>query len=459
MRFVKQKHGSVLHSISQFLLNIVMLLGPFDEWKGGRRLKFVVSKEAAERVPYRSVSLDPRRITQVFKAGDRYYVAYDTDRVDFYRNYLARLPPDAEELRELRAKIGCVVEGRRIYSVDDCWELEMAGEPVEWIERTYWRRSESPPPIEVQGESEVTLVTKNNLRYVVEKLFGDSSWNEYYWTPSGHSWVEFIKKLEEKDVRVGESTLKYVRGLGYVEHSSYEEIPWTTKFGEHECVTLPRLRDIMYCRFKPNKEVVRELSSRNYSLFLKNIDKLREQYGDEVLDYIVWRDKDAPLLVRKFPEKFRDKLNEIAEKVVEMLRENPRLYEERLPEEFYGYRYLSSWVKILERLKQYLRPELAEELEEAKRRAEELVEAERERARREEGERKRREIERIRRELGQWSNYIELVPEDSKLVVKRKRYMSREMFSRLVRKLKELRFRFDPRTKEWFKYILSVFRI
>jgi len=459
LRFVKRKHRSVIHGILQFLANVVMLLGPFESWRGNRRLRFVVSKEAAERVPYRSVSLDPRRITEVFKAGDRYYVAYDTDRVDFYRNYLARLPPDAEELEELRAKIGCVVEGRRIYSVDDCWELELAGEPVEWIERTYWRRSESPPSIEVQGEPEITIVTKNNLKYVVEKLFGDSTWNEYYWVLGGHSWVDLVRKFEEKDVRVGESTLKYVRGLGYEEHSSYEEIPWETRFGEYECVSLPREKGIMYCRFKPNEKIVEELSSRDYSLFLRNIDKLKEQYGDKVLSYVEWRDEVAPLLVRKFPEKFRDKLNEIAEKVVEMLRENPRFYEERLPEEFYGYRYLSSWVRTLERLKQYLRPELAKELEEVKRRAEELIEAERERARREEEERRRREIERIRRELGKWSNYVELKTEDGKLVVKRKRYMGREAFNRLIRKLRELRFRFDPRTKEWYKYILSVFRI
>ena len=436
-----------------------MLIGPFESWRGNRRIKFVVSKEVRKRVPYETVSLDPRRIVEVFRFDDEYYVAYDTDNVSFYKNYLARLPPNAERLEELKAEIGCIVDGRRIYSVDDCWELEMAGEPVEWIRRTYWRRSESPPPIEMQGEPEITIVTKNNLRYVVEKLFGDSSWSEYYWTPSGHSWVEFIKKLEERDVRVGESTLKYIRGLGFVEHSSYEEIPWTTKFGEHECVTLPSLRDIMYCRFKPNKEVVKELSSRNYSLFLRNIDKLREQYGDEVLSYVEWRDEAAPLLVRRFPERFRDKLNEIAKKVVEILKENPSLYDEALPQEFYGYRRLSTWVGVLEDLKQYLDPRLARELEEVKRRAEEMIEAERERARREEEERRRREIERIREELGEWNNYIELVSEDSKLVVKRKRFMSREMFNRLIRKLKELRFRFDPRTKEWYKYILSIFRI
>ena len=432
-----------------------MLLDPFGEWRGGRRLKFVVSHDVKERVPYTEVGLDPERITQVFKADDRYYVAYDTDNTSFYKNYLARLPPNAEELEELRAEIGCVIRGRRVYNVDECWEYYTAGEPVEWIERTYWRRSESPPPIEVQGEPEVTLVTKNNLRFVAEKLFGDSSWNEYYWLPAGHSWVEFARKLEEKDVRVGESTLKYVRGLGYEDHSSYEETPWQAGFGEYECVSIPSEKGIMYCRFKPNEKIVEELSSRNYSLFLKNIDKLREQYGDKVLDYVVWRDEDAPLLVRRFPERFRDKLNEIAEKVVEMLRENPRLYVEWLPRKFYGYNRLSLWVMLLRSLRQYLRPDLAMELEEVGRRAEKIIEAEREA---EEERAGREEEEKRRRELGQWSGYVELETEDGRLVVKRKRFMAREAFNRLIRKLRELGFRFDPRTKEWYKYILSVFR-
>ena len=456
MGFVKAKRKSIARSVLGFLLDVVMLLGPFESWKGNRKLKFIVSDEIRRRVPYGTVNLDPKRITEVFRADDKYYVAYDTENVSFYRNYLSTLPSNAERIDELRDKIGCIIEGRRVYDVETCWEYYMAGEPVEWIERTYWRRKKTPPPIELQGESEVTLVTKNNFKYVVEKLFGDTSWNEYYWTVAGHSWVELVRELEKKAVKVGESTLNYVRGLGYEEHSSYDEPPWQMKFGEYECVSLPQEKSIMYCRFRPNGKVVEELSKRNYRLFLTNIDELRKQYGDEVLKYVEWRDEYAPLLVEKFPKRFADKLNEIAEKAVEMLRENPRLYKEELPKKFYGYNYLSSWIEELEGKKQYLRPELARELEEAKRRAEEFLEAERERARREE-EGRRREIERIREELKHWSRYVELEREDGRLVVKRKKFMSREMFNNLIRKLKELRFRFDPRRKEWYKYILSVF--
>jgi len=343
-------------SFLERILNTVVLVGPFSKWSSntGRRLKFVVSEEIGGRVPKGEIFLDTDRVISVFKKDDKYYVAYDTEKVDFYMNYLARLPEGATEERELEEVVGCVVprnlatgEGEQtIYDPDVCGDYFEAGDFIRWIYATRWAKKKEAP-IEIQGEPKLTEVTERNLHYLAEKYFAQKGFSKGDLKGTSRNvHIRFVEKQEEEKQFDG-IPIKIIRGFGFTESTFYDEPTHDYDFGWYECITSDELY-ILECVFEKNPEVVKKVAESDYTLFVSRIDELRKAYGDEVLNYVTWKDESAPYLIEKFPERFKDKLNEIASKVADLVLKNPSAYDERNPElEKYNFSYPSSLGLIL----------------------------------------------------------------------------------------------------------------
>lgn len=458
--FVRRREGGL-----NILLDTVMLTGPFSRFSfRGGRVVFNVAPELKGRVPRGEVALDVGRIKGVWEDSNRrLYVAYDTENEDFYANYLARLPEGVEEITSLEKTVACILpNGRRSTNLDYCAEVDLAEGGVKWITEKVWERGPEPPKIEVQGEPRLTLVTDENIKAVAERLLPQLGQfkrvSETWRGPSSHEGPVLVG-AESRSVEVNGAEVRVTSGYGYWEASGPDE-EYVGDFGYYVCVFPPEGAKGV-CGYRPDPGVVEALARENYGAFVGLLDFLRRQYGDDLVRrHVRWDERYAEMLVEAFPDLFADKLGEIARAVAEAASggRNASVYGSRV----------STWIDTLRKLeaKGYLTPDAKQALDEAVRKYEEVVRREREEEERKweevkrelEAKKRRREeeVERLMRELGEWGEYVGLERRGDYVVVVRKRFIPSDRFNALVTKLKELGFRFDPRSKEWRHYLQAI---
>ncbi|MEM1898781.1 MAG: hypothetical protein QXD36_06800 [Sulfolobales archaeon] len=170
----------------------LVALGPF--WHLKPSLDRVrVMTEVNALVPRQEIYLDNKRIYKILKSGDDYYIVYETDNIDFYQPYLAKLPKKYEEIEKLELNV-CKRCGSPV-------EIEVDADDV----GAYCPRCE----IEVETETVTVWTKKEPLENVIE---GEGIY--ILKNRTGTPYTEY-KVLAEGIEKLGNIEAKYKDFIGY----------------------------------------------------------------------------------------------------------------------------------------------------------------------------------------------------------------------------------------------------
>ncbi|MEM4491564.1 MAG: zf-TFIIB domain-containing protein [Sulfolobales archaeon] len=163
------------------------------------KTKFVTHVDAL--VPEKEVLLDNKKICRILYVEDKanrsgfYFVVYETDNLDFYRPYLAKIPERYEELNRLVA-----MKCPRCGSTDTKLDEEDLSDTMIYCfkcRKLYWDYDE----IVVWKRKEVSdqnLVEGDGIQVI-----------------KSEEYVRFFKKLSEGDGRVGNIDVRWIDFIGY----------------------------------------------------------------------------------------------------------------------------------------------------------------------------------------------------------------------------------------------------
>lgn len=127
-------------------------------------------------VPEQKIYLDNKRIYKILKSGDDYYVVYESDNMDFFKPYLAKLPKKYEEIEKLELNVcgrcGSPVEIEA--DADDVGaycprcKIEVESKTV-----TVWTKKVLPLENIVEGEGIYILKNRTGTPYIVYKVLAE----------------------------------------------------------------------------------------------------------------------------------------------------------------------------------------------------------------------------------------------------------------------------------------------
>lgn len=407
---------------------VAVCLGPFVSFSVGlRRTTFSTTENAF--VPKTSVALENDRIYAIYSVKDEggfhhasktlYYVVYETEKVDFYRPYLARVPPGADAVESLSLP-RCPRCGSYNVEIDademvclNCraWEF--------WNFEVVWRPKPFDPRNVVQGEG-IHLFN----RYVRE-----------YSSVAGHLSVLELKRLREEDAKLGNVEAKSIEFVGCIDESHWDAEPACYGFGVYRKYVAKGFEKAFTVK-------VRELTDE------EKVALAGEVKNDFVL-----------LCLAKFMKK------EDAVKVILERELYKRFYwhhlkwldDERVKRKYIEHRLsLIRSAKDLQEaaaIARSLKLELNYEDEETRR-----VMAELERVLEEERAKRSRWREELREGLSREFRDlpVEVEVDDLSVKVRLKKHVSYRDFERFVETCKKLGFKFDSRSREWRKTVSSI---
>lgn len=205
----------------------LVVLGPFAELSpGAERTVFVTPPRAL--VPKAEIRLDNQRVYRILAVlsveGKLYYVVYETEKLDFYQPYLARLPAAAEEREELQLP-RCPRCGSWRVEVEDGMYCTSCGYSDFWNVVTVWKRREPPGGVElVEGEG----------------IYVPPSGAIFDWhSMAGHFEVREWKRLAEGWERLGNVEVSWMEFIGFIDESSWDEEPSRHGFAVYRRYTAP----------------------------------------------------------------------------------------------------------------------------------------------------------------------------------------------------------------------------
>ena len=442
-----------------------MVLGPLYEPSFDSKKKRIVFR-TGPGAPVKHLALDPERLLKLYvggSGGEELYAVYRSENEDYYRHFLAKLPPSAEEKEKLVfSYYGCPL-GHPVDEEAAEEELLMDGaahcpdcqEPLEEVVRLVWVPRSAGSP--TQGEADIFVFDRGSALRGFRLAFG-SDVEEYYSSMAGHCYPLIVKTMEKRTVEWKGNSILVETGLGVMSESHYDETPRPAyRPGVYEVYTLRDREELRAYR------LVKELTLED---FLANIDvfaNMREEM----------RDCLAADLANRWGE-------EKAKPAVVALKPSLELLAELYPAE-YGAEYIRrAWEEARSAAERgdaprpaYLSDQALSQLSEDVRREydelwnfakemEKRVEEE-EKRRREELERRweaareelRRRDEQALRDAG-FEARVEFEDRYT-LTATSKRYLEKQRFKEFTEELRELGYKFDWRSKEWRKDIfLSV---
>lgn len=405
----------------------MVVLGPFAELDpGAERTAFAAPPRAL--VPKVRVGLDNQRIYRILAVpsaeGKLYYAVYETEKLDFYQPYLARLPEGAEEREELQLP-RCPRCGSWRVEVEDGMYCTSCGYSDFWNVVTVWRKKELPEGVElVEGEG----------------IYVPPSGAVFDWHGmAGHYEVREWRRLAEGRERLGNVEVSWTEFIGFIDESSWDEEPSRHGFAVYRRYTAPW--------------------GMSFSLKVRDLaDAEKEQLFEEAGD-----DFTRICLARELPK----------EKAAELILK-ARLYEkyswsQLVDDERVKRAYVEHEKKLIReafekgdyeravRLAVLLRTEVGYEDDEIRETVEKCKRHIEERERKKEEERRRRE-EEARRKAAEEKAKVEKELSDLPVVVEVRgtvievrlsRFVDRSDFLRYVEKCKRLGARFDRSRNAW----------
>ncbi len=376
-------------------------IGPFEDlWIKGRIQAYYTGSNF---VTTKDVALDPTRILRVYKQNCSYYFIYETNN-EFYLQYATTIPQGAKEVKTLEVPCCCEFEGKYVYDEDICAEAYEDGAIYiykEWI---------SP-------NIEVTNVITEYRPYITnqEAMFK-------YLTSQGKNasmYVRVVRRLNDDNV------------IGYESIRMYDE-------------AYPHVGELaVYKEYKTpngNVYVLEKQLSRGEA------KKIAEETGDPFLEakYGII-DTKTIMIPEYFIALHPKKADELMRHIIKYMEEHNKIIymnEATLNEVSNDLRkkYMELYNKIEEKERQ-------EEEEKRKRIEEEL-----QRERIEKEKKIREEVEALDKELGRFN--ATAVSEGNMIIAVAKGYLKRDVFNEYITFLKHHGFKFDPRRKVWYKYVI-----
>lgn len=394
-----------------------IVLGPFVDFDADiKRTKFVTPENAF--VPKTAVFLENDRIYKILEK-DGFYVIYETENVEFYKPYLAKLPENAEELVELKLP-RCPKCGSWDVDVDsDEMFCARCHNSDFWHVEVVWKAKPLPSIQLVEGEG--VFVPQN---FVYE-----------YRNEAGHVEVVTLKELARGLERLGNVEVEWVEFVGCVDESHWDEAPQQYNFAvyrRYSAVGFDK-KFTVKVRDLSNSEKL-ELFNEAKSLLTKTclLQSIAEFNKEVAITFVLEHQ-----LYTKYPYAFFRKFDDgrIKSAVItynlEQLRSSKSLDDAM---------YYVSQLKLL-----------GYDSEET-RAVEEKYKQEKERKRREEEERRRERTKKLEETLKNafGSIPVEVTTLNNRISVKLTRFVDSATFNKYVTTCKNLGLVFDPRTKTWW---------
>ena len=457
---------------------MLILIGPFHYMSYDRktkRMRVEYRDENNRNVPSKYLNLYVDRIYEAYYIDEGHtikeeYYLYDTDKIDFYKNYTTVLPPNAVKRNEM------------IFSHYECPD----GYVISDLEASEWLTTEGVIPCEIGG-TESYAVEKIDYDWkpkpippgakiiagddkpeaILPKLFGNvNSLNK------GAALI--FKIISKKTVDYENKKINVIDGIGYVDSDKGIDA------GEIEIYNMDD-----YYAYKMLKPFSFEDFEKNADIFNFDSEKLEEIQKNSGLPkswYLIIPSLEQTTLGRYIIEKFKDIDEKRKIDLIEKIsNHNLRVLAEILPQK-YAEEYALSEIKkgienpssvreIINKFDKYLSEQTKQTLLDIGKKLEEKIREEQERElekRRKkqelekqlEKEQKERNIEVLKQIMKQvneefkregikarvkMENYLDL----AKIIANPTSYMSKSDFDKYIEILKDYGFRYNPRNKTW----------
>ncbi|MEM3974909.1 MAG: hypothetical protein QW320_11125 [Ignisphaera sp.] len=408
-----------------------IVLGPFVDFDVDiKRTKFVTPENAF--VPKTAVELENARIYKIYKLSTykQYYVVYETENVEFYKPYLAKLPDSisAEEIAELRLP-RCPECGSWNVDVDTDEMLCAKCHASDfWHTEVVWKAKPLPVQL-VEGEG--VFVPQDAVRE--------------YRNEAGHVEVVVLKELARGREKLGNVESEFIEFVGCIDESHWDEAPQQYNFAvyrRYSAVGFDK-KFTVKVRDLSNAEMLELFSETRNMLTKMCLVQSIAEFNKEVAITLVLEHQlytNPYVLFRRFDD---GRIREAA--ILYNLEQLRRC--ENIDDAFRYAQVLKSLGYNGEEVSAVEEKYRQKREEERKRREEE------ERRRKEEEERKRREerekkLEEIRNAFG--SIPVEVTTLNGRVSVKLTRFVDSATFNKYVTTCKSLGLNFDPKTKTWW---------
>ncbi|MEM4430150.1 MAG: hypothetical protein QXM08_03235 [Thermofilaceae archaeon] len=412
----------------------LVVLGPFirAEPRPGRTA-FDVDPRAL--VPRQRVLLDNARILKVYRVpvapfSYNYYVVYETENLDFYKYYLARIPEKAVEVKRMLVPRCRDCGSYRVYGdADELYCTRCMSDRI--VDEVVWEEKPLPATRLIEGEG--VYVVADEIRE--------------YRDLAGSSTVEEVEAIAEGEGKLGNVECKWREFLGYVAKTDYEEGFYVSDTGVYRRYTVPSLNRVFTVKVRDAtpEELLRmseKIESPKVLLYIAR--KLPREQGEELIlkrevyKHVSWRTlSEYGFATERIKAAY---VKAGAEQVMKLLSEGRVESAYRIAEELrtlFGYED-DAVRRAEEEYRRYLE-EMRRKLEEERKQRE---------------MEKRMVIEHLKEKLAEIPVKIEA--DDTHVRVSLAGWIPQRAFNRYTETCRKLGMRYDPKSKAWWTTLRDI---